>query len=125
MLKTSLKNFAIAKRTPEPSLTDEQVVGVIRQEAKKRKESIVAFTNGGRSDLADKERRELGILEAYLPANMSGDELRAIILTVVEEEKLSTPFQFGRLMGLVVKKVAGRADGETVKQAVQSFVDAP
>lgn len=125
MLKTSLKNFAIAKRISEPSLTDEQVVGVIRQEAKKRKESIAAFTSGGRVDLADKEQRELAVLEAYLPANMSADELRAIILTVVEEEKLSAPFQFGRLMGLVVKKVAGRADGETVKISVQSFIDTP
>lgn len=125
MLKTSLKNFAIAKRIPESSLTDEQVLGVVRQEVKKRKESIAAFTSGARTDLADKERRELGMLGVYLPPAMSDAELRALIASVVEEEKLSAPFQFGRLMGLVVKKASGRADGELIKQAVQSFVNTP
>lgn len=123
MLKTALKNFTIAKRMPESSLTDEQVVGVVRQEVKKRKESIAAFMSGGRGELADKERREMEMLEAYVPPGMSVEELSGIITSVVSGENLSPPYQFGRLMGLVVKKVAGRADGETVKQAVQAFVE--
>ena len=122
MLKNALKNFAISKREPLEKLTDEQVVGVVRQEAKRRKESITAFTGGGRSDLADKEKAELTILEAYLPAAMPVEELAKFIDEVVAEKKLTPPYQFGMLMGPVVKKVAGRADGQLVKAAVEAFI---
>jgi hypothetical protein len=125
MLKSGLKNFAIAKRVPDTSLTDEQTVGVIRQEVKKRKESIEAFLAGGRAELADKERTEQAILESYLPPSLSPQDLKKVIDGVIADEKLTLPIQFGRLMGLVVKKVAGRTDGDTVKTAVQLYLKPP
>jgi len=122
MLKTGLKNFSIAKKIPEAELTDEQVVGIIRQEAKKRKESVAAFTNGGRKDLADKEAGELTVLESYLPPSLSSDEIEKYIKEVITEKNLAAPYQFGVLMGQVMKKVSGRADGDTVKHAVEAFI---
>lgn len=123
MLKHSLKNFAIAKRVSETSLSDEQVVQIVRQEAKKRKESMEAFESGGRNDLAEKERQELAILESYLPPQLGDAELRRIIMVVVDELELKPPYRFGSLMGAVVKQVAGKADGQTVKKAVEQFIN--
>ncbi|OGY90894.1 MAG: hypothetical protein A3B30_01400 [Candidatus Komeilibacteria bacterium RIFCSPLOWO2_01_FULL_52_15] len=122
MLKNALKNFAIEKRTPMESLTDEQVVSIVRQEVKRRKESMFAFESGGRLDLVARERAELGILETYLPPALAADDLEAVIREVVAERKLSPPYQFGAVMGPVVKKIAGRADGTTVKAAVEAFI---
>ncbi len=122
MIRNGLKNFAIAKRMPEFELTDEQVVGVLRQEAKKRKESIEAFTAGGRKELADKEQRELEIVSSYLPAELPADEISAIIKEVIEERKIVPPFKLGAVMGPVIQKIAGRASGEAIKTAVEQYI---
>lgn len=123
LLKSGLKNFAIAKRVPESTLSDEQVVGVIRQEARKRKESIDAFRKGGRDELALKEEREFAILESYLPPAMDAGEIQKLIDEVIAEQKLEPPFQFGRIMGLMVKRIGGRAEGSVVKEAVERYIE--
>jgi uncharacterized protein len=122
LLKTNLKNTAIAKRVSELVLTDDDVISAVRQEVKKRKEAIEAFEKGGREDLAANERNELAILEPYLPVALSDAELQVAIETVIKENGLEPPLQFGRLMGLVVKQVAGRAEGGAVKAAVEAYI---
>ena len=122
LLKNNLKNTAIAKRMTEDKFSDEDVIAVIRQEVKKRKESIEAFTAGARPELAAKEKSELVILETYLPPNLDDATLTKIIQDVVAAEQLAPPYNFGKLMGAVVKQVAGRADGAAVKEAVQKFI---
>ena len=122
LLKNNVKNTAIAKRVPEDKLSTEEVIAVIRQEVKKRKESIEAFTAGGRPELADKERAELVILESYLPPALNTEALQQIIHEVIAVDGLQQPYNFGRLMGSVVKKVAGRAEGAAVREAVQKIV---
>jgi len=122
MIRNGLKNFAIAKRMPEFELTDEQVIGVLRQEAKKRKESIEAFTAGGRNELADREQRELEIVSSYLPAELRADEIHEIIKEVIEERKLAQPLKLGMVMGPVIQKVSGRASGEAIKAAVEQYI---
>lgn len=122
LLRNGLKNKAIEEKLSETDLSDEQVVAVLRQEAKKHKESIEAFRSGGRSELVDKEKAELNVIESYLPTSMSAEDIDKIIEVVITEEQLEEPYQFGRLMGLVVKKVAGRADGGFIKEQVEKFV---
>lgn len=122
-LKNNLKNTAIANRVSETELSDEATVAIVRQEVKRRKESVLAFEAGGRSDLAEHEKQELAVLEGYLPASMSKEAIESAIRDVVSEEKLEAPYVFGKLMGLVVKKIAGRASGDEVKEAVQNFIN--
>lgn len=124
MLKTNIKNTAIARRVAEDALEDNEIIAVIRQEVKKRKEAIDAYAQAGRTELANKERGELTVLESYLPQSMSADDLSRLISEAVAEQKLTPPYQFGALMGAVHKKVAGRAEGAAVKQAVEAFIKA-
>ncbi len=122
LMKNALKNAAIEKRLDLAEMPDEQVVAVMRTEVKKRKEAIDAFMKGGRPELAKNEQDELAMIESYLPAFMPADEVKKIIDEVVSEQQLHPPYQFGMLMGAVVKKIAGRADGAVVKEAVQQFI---
>ncbi len=122
LMKNALKNAAIEKRVAFEELTDEQAIAVLRSEVKKRKESIEAFTKGSRPELARQEQEELTLIQSYLPALMPAEEIRKIVAEVVTEQKLAAPYQFGSLMGAVVKKIAGRADGAAVKEAVQQFI---
>lgn len=122
LVKNALKNTAIEKRVAFEALTDEQTIAVLRSEVKKRKESIQAYTSGNRPELAKAEQDELLIIERYLPASMPAAEIKKIVAEVVAEQQLTPPYQFGSLMGAVVKKIAGRADGAAVKDAVQQFI---
>lgn len=124
MLKTNLKNTAIAKMVREDALAETDAIAVVRQEIKKRKEAVEAFRAGGRAELSQKEAAELAILEKYLPAQLGEAEITKLIADTVAESALTAPFQFGALMGAVVKKVAGRADGSVVKGAVEAFIKA-
>ena len=104
-------------------LTDDDVITVLGREAKKRKEAAEAYDDAGRPELADKERAELVIIEAYLPAQMSEDEVRAIVEAAVAEVAASGA-EGGKAMGAVMKivqpQVKGRADGSQVAALVKS-----
>jgi uncharacterized protein YqeY len=114
LIKAALLNAE--KSTAENMMTDEDVLVVLQKEAKKRKDSIEAFTKGDRVDLAATEQAELKIIEQYLPAPFTDDEVRAIIMTVIKETP--TP-NFGAVMGPVMQQVGGRADGKKVKELIQ------
>lgn len=101
-------------------LTDDQVLQVLAKEAKKRKESATAFADAGRQELADKENAELKVLEEYLPAQLSDDELAAIVARAVESTGATTMKQMGQVMKAAQVEVAGRADGGRVSAAVKS-----
>jgi len=118
MLQSALKNEAINLIKPE--LTDEEVFKVIRTEVKKRKDSIADYQSAGRLDLADKEIIEVKILEDYLPAQLSDEELSAKIdaaLAVLTDEEKSN---FGKAMGKVIKEIGSGADGNRVRAMLQS-----
>lgn len=104
-LFSQIKNKEIdAKR----ELTDEEAVKLLQGEAKKRRESIAAYRQGGRQDLVDSESYQLSVIEEYLPKQLSDEELKAII----DEVKSQNPgADFGTLMKAVMAKVAGRAEG--------------
>ena len=111
-LLSGLKNTAIAKYGParEASLTDADVLDGIRIQVKSHRESIEAFTKGKRDDLVNKEKKELAILETFLPPGLSDEELEALLQPVISSGETN----FGSLMKRAMELVAGRADGGRV-----------
>jgi len=119
MLIASLKNKEIELRPKKQKLSEEIVTEVIKQEIKKRKEAIEMFKKGNREDLVLKEKKELEILEKYLPEQLSDDELKELVKQTKIKIKAEGPSDFGKLMGAVMKETKGRADGLKVKQMVE------
>jgi len=116
MLKTAVKNAEIEARH---ELSDEETLAVVAKEAKRRRESIAMFTSGGRQDLATHEQAQLAVIEKYLPAQMSDDEISTIVTTVIADLN-ATPKEFGKVMSAAMAKIAGRADGTRVSAAVKA-----
>ena len=119
MLKSALKYAAIAKSDAEAELNDAEAVQVIRKQAKQRQDSIESFEKGGRAELADKEKEELAILNAYLPQGMSPDELAKVVRETIAEVGATSKAQMGAIMKALQPKVGGRADGKTLSAEVQ------
>ena len=104
------------------SETDE--VAVLQRERKRRLEAADAYRGGGRDDLAANEEREAAIIEAYMPAQLSDEELHAIVGDVVAETGASSPKEMGRVMSEVMPRVGGRADGKRVSALVREKLTA-
>ena len=119
MVLTAIGNEEVAGKAAR-ELSDDEVLKVIVREAKKRREAAEAFTTGGRPDRAERELAEGGVLEAYLPAQLSDDELAALVRDAVAETGASGPRDMGAVMKIVVPRVAGRADGGRVSAAVKA-----
>jgi len=120
LLKEKEKKY----KTKEETLTDEEVLEVIFSEAKKRKESIVEFEKGGRNDLVAKEKAELEILQKYLPEQLSDEELRKIVKEAVEKVGAKDMKDIGKIMGQVMSKVKGKADGSRVNIIAKELLGA-
>ncbi|MEN9390626.1 MAG: hypothetical protein RLZZ283_726 [Candidatus Parcubacteria bacterium] len=121
-LKSAFTNELVAtKRKPTDPLPDEDVISVIRREVKKRKESAEAFRTGNRPELAEKEEAELVILNAYLPALMSKDDIKKIAEAKKTEMGITDKKDMGKFMGAVMKDLAGKADGADVKDVVTAL----
>ena len=119
MLKSALKYAAIAKSGAEAELNDGEAAQVIRKQAKQRQDSIESFEKGGRAELAEKEREELSILNAYLPQPMNADELAKVVRETIAEVGATSKAQMGAVMKALQAKVAGRVDGKTLSTEVQ------
>jgi len=100
-------------------LTDEEITEVISRENKERKDSIEQYQKGDRQDLAEQEKKELDILKDYLPEQMSEDEIRKIVKEEIEKLDASTPQDTGKVMGVVMSKLKGKAEGGMVNKIVQ------
>ena len=98
---------------------DDDEVAVLRRERKRRQESATAFRDGGRPELAEAEEAEAEIIAAYLPAELSDDDLRAIVVAAVAETGASSPKDMGQVMKAAMPRVAGRADGRRVSALAQ------
>lgn len=111
--------------TTARELSDDEVQKVIAREAKKRREAAEAFAQGGRAEQAEREKAEGAILDAYLPKQLSDDELGAIVSAAVEEARAAGaegPRAMGAVMKIVNPKVAGRADGGRVAASVKKLL---
>lgn len=112
-LRAAITNAAIDKRR---DLTDDEILAVIRNQIKQRRDSIEMFRAGGRDELADEEAAQLEILHAYLPPQLSEDEVRTLVKRLAEELGVSSPRDMSRLMPAVMQEVGSRAEGRLVSQ---------
>lgn len=117
LIKSAVKNMEIEKGK---ELSDEDVVLVLEKQAKQRRDSIEQYEKGERTDLADKEKSELSIIEAFLPEKMGEDEIRKI---VKEKTATMSGAQFGQIMGSVMAELKGKADGGTVQKIVKEEIE--
>lgn len=122
LLQSAVKNVAIEKRQAPTELSDNDVEDVIKRLVKQRKDSIAQYEAGGRADLAAKEKEELDLLAAYLPEAMPEAELQALVQGALDEAGIITKDKMGQAMGVVMKKVAGRASGDDVRRVVESLL---
>ncbi|MBD0281134.1 MAG: GatB/YqeY domain-containing protein [Thermoleophilaceae bacterium] len=99
-------------------------VEVLQRERKRRLEAAEAYRSGGRDDLADAEEREAEIIASYLPAQLSDEELGAIVGDAVAESGASSPKELGKVMAIVMPRVKGRADGKRVSAVVRERLGA-
>ena len=118
MLKSAVQMAAIEKGGATTVLDDAEVEAVIRKQVKQRRDSIIGFEKGGRPELAAKEKAELEVLQAYLPKELTSEELTAMIDETIKETGAMTKAQLGAVMKALQPKLAGRADGKTVSQEV-------
>jgi len=119
MLKSAVKYAAIEKSGAEGELDDAEATQVIRKQLKQRQDSIESFEKAGRDELAAKEKEELEILQSYLPAAMSAEELARLVRETIAEAGATSKAQMGVVMKALGPKIGGRADGRTVSQEVQ------
>lgn len=121
-LVTAATNELVSKsRKPDEFLSDEDMLAVIKRALKQRKDSIEQFEKGGRVDLADKEKAELAILNAFLPQMMTQVEIRPIAEQKKVELEITDKKDSGKLVGAVLKDLQGKADGGDVKAVVDSL----
>lgn len=124
MLKAALMNSAIEKHGAGGALEDADALAIVRKEVKKRQDSIEGFEKGGRQEMADNERAEIEILNAYLPQALSAEELAGIVREAIAEAGATTRQQMGAVMKIVNAKAAGRADGRALSTEVQKQLGA-
>jgi len=117
LLKTAIKNSSIQKGH---ELGDEEILEVLAKEVKQRQDSITAFEGAGRTELADKEKSELAIIQAYLPEQMNDQELTDLIDQAIASTGATAMNDMGKVMAALMPQTKGRADGNKVSQLVRS-----
>jgi hypothetical protein len=121
-LRAALMEKEIERRGNGQPVTPEDEIGVISGAAKKRKESIEQFAKGGRQDLVDMETVELGIIQEYLPRQLSRDEVIATVQQIVTETGASSAADFAKVMPLAMKELKGKAEGKLVQEVVRALL---
>ena len=119
LLTAALKQREVDERK---ALTDADVLGVIEKMIKQRRDSITQFEQGGRQDLADKEKQELVLLQAYMPQAMGDDEIAAAVAAAIVGSGAAGPADMGKVMAVLKPKLAGRADMGKVSAAVKAHL---
>lgn len=109
----------MAKAEEQSKLNDEEVIEVLSSEIKKRKDAIEQFEKGGRPELAEGERKEIETLMAYMPEQMSEEEIRIEVKKTIEETGAKDIKEMGKVIGAVMVKIKGKADGQTVNRIVK------
>jgi len=119
MLDSMIKNTEIEKLKKEEGLNDEEVQAVIARAVKQRRDSVEQYKAGGREDLAEKERKEIEILSAYMSEQLGEDKIREIVKAVIAETGATSKADMGKVMGAAMGKLKGQADGNVVKKIVE------
>ena len=119
MLDSMIKNTEIEKMKKEEGLSDEEAQAVIVRAVKQRRDSVEQYKAGGREDLAEKERKEIEILSAYMSEQLGEDKIREIVKAVIAETGATSKADMGKVMGAAMGKLKGQADGNVVKKIVE------
>jgi uncharacterized protein YqeY len=119
MLMAAVKNAEIEKRE---ELTEPEILGIVARECKKRSESIEAFKQGNRPDLVSQEEAELTILKAYLPTQLSHEEIVTAARQAIEQSEAKNPQEKGKVMAILMPRMKGRADGKVVNEVVSELL---
>ena len=122
ILKMALASIKNAQIESEKELTDKDIQKILRSEVKKIKDSIEQFKKMQRDDLVTREVLQLEVLQSYLPQPMSEDEVRKVVEAKVKELNAESMRDMGKVMGVVMKELEGKADGNTVKNIVQDVL---
>jgi uncharacterized protein YqeY len=117
MVKAAIKNKEIALGH---ELSEEEIVGVLDSQAKQRRDAIAQYETGNREDLADREKRELAIIDSLLPAKMTEEEIRTVVKQKIDQ--YPEEHDFGKVMGIVMAELKGKADGGTVQKIVKEEI---
>lgn len=115
MVKSDLNKVKIEKG----DLTDQDALSVLKRAVNQRRDSIEAYRKAGREDLAANEAAEIAVLDAYMPKELSDDELAALVGEAVRETGATSPRDMGKVMKAVIAKAAGAADGKRIKDQVE------
>lgn len=121
-LRLASSAVTYAEKDKKRELTEEETMEVVIREVKKRREAIEEYGKAGRSDLADKEQAEADVLAVYLPEPLSEAEVTDIIKKAIDESGAMGPSDMGKVMGLVIPKTKGRADGKRVNEIVRTLL---
>ncbi|MBP0017247.1 MAG: GatB/YqeY domain-containing protein [Cyanobacteria bacterium SBLK] len=118
--KAVLEKEVSVRPSGQETLTEEQELDILAQQAKQRRDSIAQYRSAGRDDLADKEAQELSIIEEYLPQQLSEEELSQILDETIAKVGATSPKDMGKVMGAVMKQLKGKADGKQVQAMVKA-----
>lgn len=119
MIRASIKNLEIDLKRPAD---DNDVVNILSREIKQRKDSLQEFSKAGRDDLVTDLTAEIEIISQYLPVQLTEEEIKAIVTQTIQELGASSKAEMGKVMGALLPKTKGRADGKLVNQFVQQFL---
>ncbi|MFH0933533.1 MAG: GatB/YqeY domain-containing protein [Nitrospirota bacterium] len=119
MVKAAIKNKQIEKMR---ELSEEEIISVISTLSKQRRESIELFSKGGREDLAEKEKRELSILQSYLPSQLTPEELDRLIIDAIKEASAEGVKDIGKVMRILMPRLKGSVDGKVVNQRLTELL---
>lgn len=120
LVRAAIKQVEVDTRT---EVDDSQIISIIAKQVKMRKDAFADFEKGGRTDLIDAYKKEIEVLEKYLPEQLSEEEIKKIVAETAEEIGIAEGKQnMGKLMGPVMKKLKGQADGQVVRQVVTDFL---
>lgn len=120
MLKSAISYAMIQAKKQKPE--DSDILQVLAKQAKQRRESLESFEKAGRNDLAEREKAELSILEAYLPEQLSDEELKAEVLKAIAATDAKGPADMGKLMKTLMPMVQGKADGKRIQETVKRLL---
>lgn len=119
MLKAEIMKYEVSGK--DMTATDEVVVDLLKKAIKQRKEAAEGFTKGGNQAAAEKELSEITMIEKYLPAQLSEDEVRQVVQEVIGQMNAG-PADFGKVMGMVMSKLKGQTDGDVVSKVVKELL---
>lgn|SRR5699024_974076 len=120
MVKASLQNESI--KLSKSELSEDEEITILSRELKQRKDSLQEFNSAGRSDLVEKTNNEINILEKYMPEQYSEEELEVIVQKTIQEIGATSIQDMGKVMGALMPKVKGKADGSHVNQLVKKLL---